>query len=454
MTDTLHAAARPTPAIAGTAVVAGVVAAGCGLAFALSPLGTVALALLLWMCHRTAQTLDAADRTWFWSMVGAGIALRFAVVAALFVLAPLAGRHVLTLAPDAEYLIDRTAILRNLWAGVPLGPHQFREIFNPYGASSYVVTLAVLQRMFGPAPNAIALVSAICHVAASLVIFQELRRHVGVPAARMALGLLLFWPTLFVWSVSVLRESAQFLLITLSLIGASRAVTSARWTPRLAWAVAGGCALALLGTLRAGSLPIALGGLSLAAAGSLLLHRRALLIAVIALAVIAGWRAQDRIVGQVRLAASRHFGHVMSAGVSYRLLPPRFYSGGDPAIAKMDAADSVRYLAAATVMFAAAPAPSQMASASSAALLPQQLAWYAVLVAAVLGLGAGLRRHRWLTLLLAGYVVAGVIIIAPNSGNIGTLVRHRDMIVPFVIALAAPVLAAAASGLARMRPPA
>lgn len=450
MTGTSRAVALPAPPVARTAAVAAVLAIGCGLAFALSPLGTVALTLLVWMCHRTALTLDTADRTWFWWIAGAGIGLRVAVVAALFVSALYSGRHVLTLAPDAEYLIDRTAILRNLWAGVPLGPHQFREVFNPYGASSYLVTLAVLQRIFGPSPNALALVSAICHMAASLLVFQELRRRYGLPAARMALGLLMFWPTLFVWSVSVLKESAQFLLIAVTLVGASRTVAT-RGAPRFAWALAAGCALALLGTLRAGSLSIALGGLSLAAAGSLLLRRRTLLIAVLAVAAIAGWRAQDRVVEQVRLAASRHYGHVMSAGVSYRLLPQRFYSGGDPAIAKMNAADSARYLAAATVMFSAVPLPWQMASASSAALLPQQLAWYVVLVAALLGLGAGLRRARWLTLLLAGYVVAGVIIIAPNSGNIGTLVRHRDMIVPFVIALAAPVLAAAAASLSRMR---
>ena len=183
MTGTSHAAALPAPAIARTAAVAAVVAAGCGLAFALSPLGTVALALLMWMCHRTALTLDAADRTWFWWIAGAGIGLRFTVVAALFVLAPYSGHHVLTLAPDAEYLIDRTAILRNLWAGVTLGPHQFREIFNPYGASSYLVTLAVLQRIVGPSPNAIALVSAICHVAASLLIFQE---HTAAGSRRTA----------------------------------------------------------------------------------------------------------------------------------------------------------------------------------------------------------------------------------------------------------------------------
>ena len=115
----------------------------------------------------------------------------------------------------------------------------------------------------------------------------------------------------------------------------------------------------------------------------------------------------------------------MSAGVSYRLLPQRFYSGGDPAIAKMNAADSVRYLAAATVMFAAVPLPWQMTLRRRLCSRSRSPGMWCS--SRRPGLRAGLRRDRWLTLLLAGYVVAGVIIIAPNSGNIGTLVRHRDL---------------------------
>jgi hypothetical protein len=60
-----------------------------------------------------------------------------------------------------------------------------------------------------------------------------------------------------------------------------------------------------------------------------------------------------------------------------------------------------------------------------------------VLLLAAVGTVAGFRRHALMTALLLGVSIAGVMVIAPNSGNIGTLVRHRDMIVPFVVCLAA-----------------
>src|SRR5712691_5088650 len=106
----------PTPGATRTSVVAALVAGACGLAFALSPLTMVAVATMIALCWRTAATLDAGDRASFWWIVASAIALRLGVVVALFAAAPMTGHNVLTLAPDAEYGIERTMILRNLWA--------------------------------------------------------------------------------------------------------------------------------------------------------------------------------------------------------------------------------------------------------------------------------------------------------------------------------------------------
>ena len=69
--------------------------------------------------------------------------------------------------------------------------------------------------------------------------------------------------------------------------------------------------------------------------------------------------------------------------------------------------------------------------------MPQQLIWYGLLILAVPGLVAGFRRDLLLTWVLIGLTLAGGAVIALNSGNIGTLVRIRDSIVPFVMCLAA-----------------
>ena len=442
----------PIARVAPSAVAGAIVA---GAAFALSPLGTMAVALCGWMAWRASRTLDASDRVSFWWIVGAAVAARLLVVMGLFVIAAYAGRSVITLVPDADYLIERAAILRNAWMAMPLGPHQYREIFNPYGASSYVSWLALLDAAAGSSPSGLALVSVACHVAGGLLLFQPLREAFGSRAARAALALLLFWPTLFVWSVSVLKESAQFLLMSVTLVTALRIPRASSWAARAGWLAALAGALGILWTFRTGSLAIAAGGLGLAVAAALLLSRRGLLAIALAIALVIGWRAQHAMLDQVRAAANRHYGHVISAGVSYRVLDQRFYSGGPDAISKMTAADAARYLVASAVMFIAAPVPWSIASGSlfsGAAIVPQQLAWYCGVAAACAGVGFGLRRDRWLTMLLAAYAVAGLIIIAPNSGNIGTLVRHRDMIVPFVIALAAPACAALAAAIAKLRP--
>jgi hypothetical protein len=73
-------------------------------------------------------------------------------------------------------------------------------------------------------------------------------------------------------------------------------------------------------------------------------------------------------------------------------------------------------------------------------MLPEQCAWYALVVFAVVGVRAAARRDPLLTSMLVACVVAGMIIITPNSGNVGTLVRHRDMVVPAIVWLAAASL--------------
>ena len=134
----------------------------------------------------------------------------------------------------------------------------------------------------------------------------------------------------------------------------------------------------------------------------------------------------------------------MSPGQSFRLLDETVYAGGYDAIDRMSFFESARFLMNAAGAFVVVPVPWRVGSASELAMIPQQLAWYLFVAAAIAGAAIGLRRDAWLTCILAGYALAGLAIIAPNSGNVGTLVRHRDMIVPFVLWLGALGLVSAA----------
>ena len=84
-------------------------------------------------------------------------------------------------------------------------------------------------------------------------------------------------------------------------------------------------------------------------------------------------------------------------------------------------------------MFVLVPLPSHFVTSSTLAFLPQQMAWLLLLLLTGWGTWVGFRRDALLTALCLGHCLAVAAVIAPNSGNVGTLIRHRDIVVPFVV---------------------
>jgi hypothetical protein len=83
-----------------------------------------------------------------------------------------------------------------------------------------------------------------------------------------------------------------------------------------------------------------------------------------------------------------------------------------------------------------APFPWAARRPRELALIPEMLAWYAVLTLAVLGLVA-CRRERWREMfMLVSYGGGMVLIFSLIEGNVGTIFRHRAMLMPPTFALA------------------
>lgn len=411
------------------------VAVAVGALWAVSPVGTATTLALAAVCTCMTASLPDSERLRVRQILGTAVALRLVLLAGVFLITP-ADRQAYAIFPDSRYLIDRSIWLRNLWLQVPLGPHQYSEIFFPFGTASFATFLAALQVAAGPAPFGLSFLSVSVYIGGALVTYLVVRRGFGSTSAQVGLVALLFWPSLVAWSISVLKEPAQ-LFLTSVVCAAAVAVGWSRSATRALWAGAALAALALLATLRAGGMEIALAGLAVAAVLRLALWRRWALAVLLVLAVAGAWGLRSRLAAEVRTSASRHIGHVKSAGVSYRLLDERYYSDSSESVASMSFADGVRFLVGSAIAFVVVPLPWQAGSRGTLALLPQQMAWYMMCAAAAAGFVVGMRRAPWLTCVLAGSALAGLVIIAPNSGNVGTLMRHRDLIVPFVLWLGA-----------------
>lgn len=98
-----------------------------------------------------------------------------------------------------------------------------------------------------------------------------------------------------------------------------------------------------------------------------------------------------------------------------------------------------------------APFPWDVERTADVPVVIDMFAWYAVLAAAVTTIFRTRRPWRaYLPLVL--YVGAVLTVYVLIQGNLGILFRHRSMIVPFSIVLAAPTFAAWAAWAARPRP--
>jgi hypothetical protein len=80
-----------------------------------------------------------------------------------------------------------------------------------------------------------------------------------------------------------------------------------------------------------------------------------------------------------------------------------------------------------------APLPWNAQSRAAVAYLPEQVIWYVLAGLAPLGLLFAFRRDVLLTGLLVGYAVTIAAAAALTGGNIGTLVRHRGLALPYLV---------------------
>jgi hypothetical protein len=422
------------------AVIAGIALA---VAYTWSPLTLLFVLGMVPLCRWGVRGLGDRERRWVTAALVLAIAARAAALAVLLAATDVSRVQFGAFFPDARFATERSWWILNNWRHVPISPDQYRQIFNSYGASSFNTILALVQFVFGAAPYGLNLVSVACFIGGSLLLFRLARRAYGPGPAGAGLLLLLFWPTLFAWSLSTLREATQLFLTAALVVFIVEAARRTRWSDRvLAAAIAAGT-LYVLTTLRADGFVVVAVGVALGLAVRLITLRWwVTVLALAGLLIAAVLVSRDvtlsgQIGDQVQIAAARHLGHVETPGGSFRLLDARFYVEGRHSIESFSFDERARFLLRSAVAFFAVPLPWQIDSLSGLTMLPEQCAWYALLALSVLGIRSAARRDALVTSILAACVLAAMVIIAPNSGNTGTLVRHRDMIVPAIVWLAA-----------------
>lgn len=415
------------------------VAAGAvlGIAYTLSPLTVLTLPVLAALTWWAGRGLDAQERRWLRTLLVVAVAMRLVAVAALF-LAAGDNQPFATFFGDEEMFKFRSVWLRNIGLGVPISAADFIYAVEETGKSQYLFLLAYLQALVGVAPYGIHLFNMALYVAASLILYRIARRSYGPVAALGGLVLLLYLPSLFIWSISALKEPLYTLLAAAELVCVLQIARSPRWIWRVL-AVVGVVVIAmLLEGLRKGGILVAAIGCVGGLMAAVVVTRRPLLLASVVLVPVAAAAAvaltgvEERVLGILRDSAIYHVGHVFTPGYSYKTLDSWYYI--DPAdIRRMPLGDALAYAVRSLVAFVVQPLPWAIESRTALAYMPEYVVWLTLVALMPAGLAAGLRRDAVLTCVLVAHGCAIVLMVALTSGNVGTLIRHRGLALPYLI---------------------
>jgi hypothetical protein len=389
-----------------------------------------------------SRGLSEAERRWFWCVVTAATALRLSAIAILFLTAD-PSQPFASLFGDEELYKFRTVWIRNLGQGIPLSPADVIYSVDDVGRTSYMYVLTLVQAVVGDAPYGLHVMNMTIYLCAVLALYRLVRASYGTVVSLAGLMALLFLPSLVFWSISVLKEPMNVFMLVGELICAVAMVRAPRyWQKGLAAAGVVVFAMAMESLRTGGLLTAALGTLGGLTLAFILARGRRLVVALVAaplaIAIMAGSAAvQDRVISNLRYAAFYHAGHVVTPGYSYLLLNPRYYSERIHILNHMPPVDAGRFTLKAAWSYFAEPLPWTSASRALLAYLPEQFVWYVMALLLPLGIVAGLRRDRMVTSLLVMHAAGAIVLVALTSGNIGTLIRHRSLALPYLVWLSA-----------------
>jgi hypothetical protein len=435
---------------------AGAVAGAC---YVLSPITACAVAAAIAVLPALVRGLPETDRRWLVWIVAAAIAARLLAIGGLFAInMPRHDDQFLGASGgDEAYAMSRALRTRDIVLGGPTGKYDYFVANDDYGRNSYVAVLTLLEVVFGPTPYGLRLLNALLFLCASLLLFRVAHRAYGATAAFGGLVVLLFWPTLFAWSISLLKEPLYFLCGAILLTGVVHTARAPTAAARVLSVAAAAAATWAARDLRPAALGLMVGGIAtgLIAALAFRSKRTAAVtacVAVAALAIAVTPPAQRRIIAGLESAAKIHTGHVFTVGHAYKLLDAGFYvKPATPSASSLTLThdEAARYVVRAAGSFVAVPPPWQLQSARELAYLPEQLAWYVLVALLVAGGAAALRRDRLVTCLFVGFVLPTAGVLALTNGNVGTLLRLRGLVIPYLVWVSAAGVAAAVDSVDR-----
>lgn len=341
---------------------------------------------------------------------------------------------------DSAYYTLRSQFTNMYWMDKPMSQYTTEGIVkNSYGFTGFVYILASYFTLFGYSPVSSKFINCFIGVLTAILIYSLVKEIFGVKPARVSSILTAFFPSLFLWSLTNLKETIFIFAVYLMFF----AVIKLRRTKKIYYPFITLLSIWFQFFIRSSYqefVYLTISVLSLYFFYLLILNLynkkqniTILIIFIIAIAFI--FLQKDRISSASDFLKQRaliqHRGAISEGGINYKLLPDRELNKDN-----ISDGQFLIMLVNGWLHFFLEPFPWGIKSKPMFFSLPQMLIWYLLLIFAILGIAISLRykSKESLCLILYFFIIASALSV--TGGNIGTTFRLRDTITPIILIFA------------------
>lgn len=338
--------------------------------------------------------------------------------------------YITSLFGDSGYYTFRSWWLSQLAQGIELPKEVFKEAFVPYGTSNFLRVLAMFHSLFGFSPISSTLINCYLGSLTALLTFDMTKIMFNPRVAKLSSALVMFFPSLFIWSLTNLKETFVIFILILTLYSFIKFYS----TRKKLYIFLLFISMALLPGLREGTLNIMLIIFSLT---TFIIwkntnFKKMILALSLCLLVLLNLGVVKHYLHKTMLhIANYHKGVITSGGYVYQLLDAKFYIGEN--VQNVTYMDFIKMIPKGIIHFCLEPFPWHIESWSMLLIYPQMLLWYFMTFLSFIGVFLALKYCPRISMVLIVYLILTTLSLSITGGNIGTDFRHRDILTPIIL---------------------
>ena len=344
---------------------------------------------------------------------------------------------------DSAYYTLRALYTSLYWKGIPLSMWTLEHVVanRNYGYTGFIWLPSAYFAVFGWSPVSSRFINCFLGIITALLVYFTVKNSFGKRPARLSAAMAAFFPSLFLWSATNLKDTAfifSFYLMIWAIIK-MRFTKSLYYAPVIFIAIWFQCSIRYFKYREYFYLSFAIiAAYFLPAMLNFLRGRLKAIVIVILVAscVVFAVSKKDNIGRAFNKAANEafvwHKGMLSAGGKNYKLLPDKILEKNE-----IGRGEFFRMYLSGIFHAMFEPFPSRTNKPSLMLAYLQMCIWYVLVFFAAAGFILSLRRGFFKAdFIFIAYFFVMLSILAVTGGNIGTIFRMRDVITPIVLIFA------------------